>query len=118
MARIAVLVLAGTDTKGDLGRVVNAFETANEFSGGDDDLQLIFDGAGTQWIEVLADPEHNYHDLYRDVKGAITGACQYCANAYGVKQSLQDEGITMLKENRGHPSIRSLVTQGYQVITF
>lgn len=118
MPRIAIVVLAGTDGPSDMGRAVNALETAAEAIGTGDDLRLIFDGAGTQWIAALADPEHRYHDLYAEVKPHVTGACQYCANAYGVKPAVVAEGIPLLKEHRGHPSLRGLVVDGFEVLTF
>jgi hypothetical protein len=52
------------------------------------------------------------------VKPHITGACQYCANASGVKPTVVDEGITLLNEHRGHPSLRGLVADGFEVLTF
>jgi len=118
MPRIAIVVLAGTDGPSNLGRAVNALETATEAVEAGDDLRLVFDGAGTQWIGAFADPEHRYHDLYAEVKPHITGACQYCANAYGVKPAVVDEGIPLLKEHRGHPSLRGLVADGFGVLTF
>ncbi|MFW5972843.1 MAG: hypothetical protein ACOCTG_02540 [Bacteroidota bacterium] len=118
MARVAVVLLADTETPGDMGRMANAFSTAAELKENGDDFRFILDGAGTKWIAALADPSHKYHDDYREVKGSITGACQYCSNAYGVKQKVVEEGITLLNEHRGHPSLRRLAEDGYQVITF
>lgn len=118
MAKIGIIVLAGTDTKGDLGRVVNALETAKEFSDAGDDVELVFDGAGTQWIEQLSDQNHRYHHLYSEVKETIAGACHYCADAYGVLEAVRAEGVNVLDEHDGHPSLRRLVIAGYQLITF
>lgn len=118
MIRIAVVVLAGTDGPSNMGRVVNALQTVAEAVEAGDEVRLIFDGAGTQWIGALADKEHRYHDLYSEIKPHTTGACQYCANAFGVKSAVVNEGITLLKEHRGHPSLRGLVAEGFQVLTF
>jgi len=35
-----------------------------------------------------------------------------------VKEEVEKSGIPLLAEYEGHPSIRKLVTQGYQIITF
>ena len=64
MNRVAILVLADVETHGDLGRVVNAMIAAKEFTEAGDDVQLIFDGAGTQWLGLLSDPEHKAHRLF------------------------------------------------------
>ena len=48
MTKAAVLILAGTESHADVGRLVNGLETAKEFADTDgDDIELIFDGAGT-----------------------------------------------------------------------
>jgi hypothetical protein len=54
MPRIAVVLLAGTDGPSNMGRAVNALDTAAEAVDSADELRLIFDGAGTQWIGALA----------------------------------------------------------------
>jgi hypothetical protein len=47
MAKAAIVVLAGTESHADLGRVTNALEAAKEFEEAGDDVEVIFDGAGT-----------------------------------------------------------------------
>lgn len=118
MARAALVVLAGTETKADLGRVVNALQIARELKDGGDDVTVIFDGAGTQWVPTLSDEDHKYHTLYRQVSGVIQGACSYCAGAYGVKEQIEASDVELLDEFDGHPSIRRLMSNGYQIITF
>ena len=49
MTKAAVIVLADIETHGDLARVVNAMMTAKAFAEVGDYLELVFDGAGTQW---------------------------------------------------------------------
>lgn len=118
MAKIGIIILAATDSSGDLGRAVNALETAKEFHEAGDDVQVIFDGAGTQWIKVLSDESHRYHQLFSSVRETITGACSYCAEAYGVLDAVRTAGIDLLDEHDGHPSLRKLAVAGYQLITF
>ena len=50
MAKAAIVVLADTETKEDLGRVANALTSAKEFKEEDHEVTVIFDGAGTKWI--------------------------------------------------------------------
>lgn len=117
MSRTAVVILAGTDGHENLGRAVNALETAKEFSAAGDDIEVIFDGAGTAWIPKLEDPDHDLHALYESVRESSV-ACEYCAGAFGVADAVADAGIVTRNENDGHPSIRSLVKDGYAVLTF
>ncbi len=117
MANAAVVILAGTDGHENLGRVVNGLEAAKEFvENAGDEIEVIFDGAGTQWIPELEDEDSDYHELYRAVRGE-TAVCDYCAGAFGVSDAVDDAGVVRLDEHDGHPSIRSLVDDDYEIIT-
>lgn len=118
MPNAAIVVLAGTDSHADLGRVVNALIAAKEFKEAGDDVRLIFDGAGTQWPGVLSDPQHKAHKAYEAVHDVVAGACGYCAKAFHAEDSVHAADVHLLDEYEGHPSIRSLVHDGFQVITF
>jgi hypothetical protein len=48
----------------------------------------------------------------------VGGACSYCAGAYGVKEQVEQAGVPLLEEYEGHPSVRTLVNDGYAVVTF
>lgn len=118
MAKVAIVVLADTESHGDLGRVVNALEAVKEFKEAKDDVQLIFDGAGTKWIPELSKSDHMLKGLFDSVKDRVSGACTFCAGAFAVKDKVQSYGIALLGEYDGHPSFKKLISQGYQVITF
>ncbi len=118
MLKAAIVVLADTETPGDLGRVVNALTTVKEFQEHGDVVAVVFDGAGTKWIPELSDPEHKYHQLLDSVSARISGACAYCATAYGVREEVEKSGVELLDEYEHHPSLRNFAAEGYQVITF
>lgn len=118
MAKAAIVILAGTESHTDLGRLVNGLEAANEFAETDgDEVELIFDGAGTQWIPELEEEDHDYHDLYQSVQDDAT-VCDYCAGAFGVDDAVDNADVVRIDENEGHPSIRSLVDDDYEIITY
>ncbi|WP_312907728.1 hypothetical protein [Natronosalvus caseinilyticus] len=117
MPKTAIIVLAGTEAPSDLGRVVNALQTAKEFDDHGDEIELIFDGAGTQWVPELADEDHDYHALYDAVEHHAQ-VCSYCADAYDVDGEVEDEPVEEVAEFEGHPSVRSLVADGYEIITY
>lgn len=118
MSKVAIIVLADTESHGDLGRVVNALEAVKEFKEAKDDVQLIFDGAGPKWIPELSKPDHKIHGLFEAVKDRITGACEFCAGAFDVKDKVVACGVKLAGDYEGHPSFKKLIAQGYQVITF
>ncbi len=118
MANAALVVFADTETHADMGRVANALTTAKEFKDAGEEVTLIFDGAGTKWVGELSDPDHRLSGAFDSVKDQIGGACAYCAASFGVKEEVQASDIPLMDEYKGHPSLHSLVSQGYEVITF
>jgi hypothetical protein len=118
MPKAAAVVFADTDRPEGLGRVVNAMTTVKEFKEAGDEATLIFDGAGTKWVGELSDEGHKYNQLYQEVRDVLAGACSYCASAYGVREQVEQSGVELLDEYSGHPSLRQLVQDGYQVLTF
>lgn len=118
MAKLLIVVLADTETHGDLGRIANALTTGQECLEAGDDLEIIFDGAGTKWIAELAGTEHKLAPAFDAVRDQVAGACDYCAKAFGVHQAVQSSGIALLDEYKQHPSLRKRVEHGFEVITF
>jgi hypothetical protein len=118
MTKAALVVLAGTESGDGLGRVVNAMITAKELKESGDEVALLFDGAGTKWVATLGEGEHRYHGLFEDVRDRITGACAYCANAFGVREQVEAAEVALLDDFEEHPSLRSYLADGYQVLTF
>lgn len=118
MTKVSVVVLADTGTHEALGRVANAFELAKELKESNDEVELVFDGAGTKWVPDLRKPDHKLRGLYVSVQDRVSGACEYCAGAFGVKEAVKAARVPLLGEFDGHPSLRRRITQGYQVITF
>lgn len=56
-------------------------------------------------------------ELYQAVQ-VRTAVCNLCAGAFGVEDAVDDTGVVTFDENVSHPSGRSLVDDGYEVITF
>ena len=118
MTKAAVIVLAGTNSHVEEGRLVNALETATEFAETEgDEVELIFDGAGTQWIPELEDEHSKHHELYRTVHEDAS-VCKFCSGAFDVEDAVEAAGVVTLDDHDGHPSIRSLVADDYEIITF
>jgi len=118
MTKAAIIVLCEMETHQDLGRVVNALQTTKEFKEAGDEVELIFDGGGAVAAITIADPEHQLHRLYSQVKDKIGGVCRYCARAFEVYDQAEALGLSFLAEYDRHPSIRKRVVDGYEVITF
>lgn len=118
MAKISVVILAGTELHSDLARVLNGLALVKEAKEAGDEVELVFDGAAVTWIPELENPEHKLHKVFGAVKDRVAGACEFCANAFEVKEDVQRAGISLLQEFEGHPSLRQRLSEGYQVVTF
>lgn len=116
--KAAIVVLADTETLEGLGRIANALTATEEFKNAGDDVRLILDGAGVKWAAELTKEDHKYHELFQRVRDRLDGVCRYCADAFGVKQQVERAGLPYADDFKDHPSFRTLVSEGYQVITF
>ncbi len=52
------------------------------------------------------------------MRDKVAGACKACAVSFGVREEVQASGVPLLTEYKGHQSLRRLVGEGFQVITF
>src|SRR5215210_4733353 len=111
MSKVGIVVLADGESLESLGRVVNGLMVARELKDGGDEVTVLFDGGGTKAAGSLAVSSHDYNELFEAVRDKIAGACDYCAGSFQVKQEVQDAGIALLDEYRGHPSVRKLIEQ-------
>jgi hypothetical protein len=117
MSKIAVMLLADPGTREAMGRMANALILVQESKEAGDDVRLVLDGAGTKWAPELARHDHKYHGLFDTVRDEA-GACVYCARAYGVQEGVEAAGVELVDEFKGHPSVRRLIADGYEVVTF
>ena len=118
MPKAAIILLADNETHADLGRATNALMTVQEFADAGDDVTLVFDGAGVRWAAALLDEGNPLHGAYEKVRNHVAGACHYCAGAFHVRDRLEASHFPLLREHKGHPSVRRLVADGYEIITF
>jgi len=118
MNKVAIIVLAESGSHEALGRVVNALEFAKELQDHNEEVKIVFDGAGTTFVPVLADEDHDAHPLYKAVLPSINGACKFCSKAFGVINEVRKTDVELIDEYDGHPSLRNYIANGYQVVTF
>jgi hypothetical protein len=91
---------------------------AQELRNADDDVSIVFDGAGSVSAAELSMPAHAFHALFSDVRPLVRGVCRFCAKSYGVLDAIQTAGLPLLGDDRGHVSLRALLEEGRQIITF
>lgn len=115
--KVALLVHSKLEGAGQ-SAIYRALMGAQELRKAGDDVVIVFDGAGSTAAAEMAQPGHRFHALFNDVLPAVRGVCRYCAKSYGVLDALQATSLPLLDEDRGHASLRELLLEGRQIITF
>jgi hypothetical protein len=123
--KAAIIVLSDpkAGTEESLGRVFNALASAYEFKTHKNEVTIIFQGAGSRWPVELTRPEHPVHGLFEEVKDKVAGISAGCANVFGAANEAKGKGFRLIRDSAvpgtdGLPSLRSLVEQGYTILTF
>ena len=122
--KIAIIILS--DPKGGdeaLGRAFNALAVAQEGLQRNDEVEIVFNGAGTRWPNELSQVSHPANALYHAVREAVKGASCGCAAAFGATKAVEACGLPLLKDKKltGTPGISDLrryVAEGWQTLIF
>jgi hypothetical protein len=82
--------------------------------------KIIIEGEAVKLVPEMARPDHFLHQLYNKArkKNIIVGACRACSNKLGVAAEVEKEGVPLIGEMSGHPSMADYIENGYSIITF
>jgi hypothetical protein len=117
-ARQRVAVVIYEDAAKDLARAYRGLMTAVEFLEAGDDVTVVYDGSGVDTLAAASAPDHQLHRLVEKLRPVTQGACGFCAAAHGVREPIEAAGWPLLGDYKGHASIRTLVGEGYQILSF
>lgn len=81
---------------------------------------IVIEGAATSLIPELAGKDHPLHPLWEKAKdrGLVAGACKACSQKMGGLEAARDQGLALLDEMNGHPSMGRYRKEGYTILTF
>lgn len=84
------------------------------------EVAVIIEGAATKLIGELADPAKPFANLYADVKkrDLVKAVCKACAAKMGALEAAEQQGLPIVGDMKGHPSLEPYLTDGYQILTF
>ncbi|HDZ24478.1 MAG: cytoplasmic protein [Thermoplasmata archaeon] len=84
------------------------------------EVKLVIEGSATKLVPELAKKDNPMHQLYEKTKaqGLIEGVCKACSNKMGSLDAVKAEGLPLLDEMVGHPSIARYYAEGFEVVTF
>lgn len=106
-----------------LGRVFNALAVAQESQQAGDEVEVVFNGAGTRWPEELSKLSHPANALYNAVRESLKGASCGCAAVFGATKGVEACSLPLLKNKAlaGTPGIANLrryLTEGWRTLVF
>lgn len=123
--KTAVVVLSDPKSGNDesLGRVFNALATAYDFKQKGEEVEIVFQGAGSRWPAELTKADHPAHDLYEAVSDTVAGVSCGCADVFGATEEAEQSGLDLIRDNpvpgtSGLASVQRLVAEGATVLTF
>jgi hypothetical protein len=122
--KTAIVVLSDPKNGDEaLGRVFNALAVAYDLKQRKQDVQVLFQGAGTRWAALLTSADHPIHGLYTAIEDTIAGASSACAAFFGATSDVEKSGLELVSENAvpgttGLPSLARLTVEGSTVLIF
>lgn len=122
--KTAIVVLS--DPKGGeeaLGRLFNALAATYDFKQKAQEVELIFQGAGTRWAGVLGHADHPAHALYKAIEDKVAGVSAACSDFFGARHDADVNGFSLIASNNvpgtaGLPSLAAYAADGYTILTF
>ncbi len=125
MSKTAIVIYsdpkAGTDEA--LGRLFNGLFLAYELKEKQQDVVLVFQGAGVRWASEVTKPSHPAHTLYNAVKDTVAGVCGGCADVFGATDDVKAAGAPLIHEKpipgaSGIIDLSKYLDEGYRVLNF
>ena len=84
------------------------------------DCKIVIEGSATKLLPDLAEPDNPLNKLWENVKkaGLVDGVCKACSNKLGTLESAKAQGLRLLDEMSGHPSMARYRDKGFEIISF
>lgn len=120
---IVILSDPNSGTEEAVARAYNGCAFAYDCMQQGDDIAIVFLGTGARWPKALEDPNHPAHKVYTSVKDNVLGVSSECAVVFGAEADTKELGYKLLTDNAltetsGLASIRNLIGDDYNVVTF
>jgi hypothetical protein len=96
--------------------LLNALDLHEKGLGG----SIVIEGEAVKLVPVMSEEGHLLAPLYRQVKekGLIVAVCKACSAKMKVTAAVEKEGLPLVGDIAGHPSMGKFIEQGYRIITF
>ncbi len=106
--------------KGDLMCFIHVLLNALDMHQKGYDVHIVIEGTATKLIPELATEGNPLFSLYKDTKdkNLIDGVCRACSNKMGTLKDAEAQGLRLLDDMSGHPSMANYINGGFEIITF
>lgn len=83
-------------------------------------VKVVIEGAATRLITDLAKPGAPFANLYSQLreKGLLACICRACAQKMGTLDEAERQGLAIVGDMQGHPSIEGFLRDGYTILSF
>jgi len=84
------------------------------------EVKIIIEGASVKLIPELVKSGNPLNGLWKKnfEAGLIEGVCKACSNKLGTLEAAKEQGLTLLDDMSGHPSMAAYRDKGFEIITF
>lgn len=84
------------------------------------EAKIILEGASVKIIPELVKADNPLNGLWKKnlEGGLVAGVCKACASKLGTLEAAKEQGLTLLDDMSGHPSMSAYRDNGYEIITF
>ncbi len=105
---------------GDFTCFIHVLLNALDMKSKGHEVKLVIEGAATKLVPELSKTDNPMHQLYNKAKtqGLIDGVCKACSGKMGALDGVRAEGLPLLDEMMGHPSMARYYEEGFEVVTF
>lgn len=83
-------------------------------------VKIIMEGSATQLVGTLTQADNPLNNHWQKVKefNLVEGVCKACATKMGTLKHSESQGLTLLGDMSGHPSMSRFMDAGFEIITF
>jgi hypothetical protein len=84
------------------------------------EVKIIIEGASVKLIPELVKSENPLNGLWKKnlEAGLVEGVCKACSSKLGTLEATKVQGLTLLDDMAGHPSMAAYRDKGFEIITF
>ncbi len=101
----------------DVGKAVHGLLYGQELHEEGFEVEILFDGVGTEWPNEWSKAEHPFNGLYKQVMklGIVKGGCQACSGFFDTTVEIQEAGVALVgnEKSGGHIPFAQYIKDGF-----